>query len=181
MYNSNIAFSLPISLTSTVLSLLNSNVSAPVSVQTVVGNYNTISLDEIYDIIIDPVKINPLAALENKIHSIKNLQVNWDGYGADVPDEKVIVNSLSFLNKLPEVIQTEVKPDKILPTPYGTIVFDIERDNSLISIEIGEHKIGFFSEFPDDENFSVDKTVYNENYLPSELLAAFKKLYFQNI
>lgn len=181
MYPNNITLSLPISLTTAALGALNVNVSMPVSVQNFVGNYNTVSLDDIYDIISMPIKTNPVAVLENKIHSIKSLQNNWDGYGADVPDEKVILNSLSFLNKLPEAIQTEVKPDKILATPYGTIVFDIERDKSLISIEIGENNIGFFSEFSDDENFSVDKIVYNENHLPSELLAAFQKLYFQNI
>ena len=105
------------------------------------------------------------------------MQKNWDGYGADAPDEKVINNSILFVNNLPESIQSEIQPEKVVPTPYGTLVFDFEQNQNLISIEVGEKNIGFFSEFSDNKNISLDKVTFNSNNLPIELIKAFRKLY----
>jgi hypothetical protein len=173
MNNNLFYLSLPISMNVVALS----SISGPVSIQQSLNNENTYTFDNTYGKYTDPVKTDFISLIEKRINSIKYLETNWDGYGGDAPDEKVINNSIQFVSKLPGSLQSEIKPEKVIATPYGTIVFDFERNQNLISIEVGEKNIGFFSEFSDRNNISVDKTSFNSNNLPVELIAAFHKLY----
>jgi len=173
MNNNLFYLSLPVSITGVTLS----PISRPVTIQQYINEENTVAIDNKYCNYTDPVKTDFIALIEKRINSIKYLENNWDGYGADAPDEKVINNSFRFVSKLPGSLQSEIKPEKVIATPYGTIVFDFERNQNLISIEVGEKNIGFFSEFSDRVNISVDKVSFNSNNLPVELIAAFHKLY----
>ncbi len=111
------------------------------------------------------------------LYSMQELEENWDGNGAVKPDNIVIENAVSFMSTLPFSIINDVKQDKITATPYGTLVLNWEKNNQLISVEIGESELGFFSEFVDNDNLSIESTPFDKNELPKELLSAFKKLY----
>lgn len=175
--NNYLFLSLPISITGAASTLV-TPVSSPVTFQESVNQVNTFTFhDNPYSNYIKPVKTDFISLIESRINSIKYLKKNWDGYGADAPDEKVINNSICFINSLPESIQSEIQPERVVPTPYGTLVFDIEKNQNLISIEVGEKNIGFFSEFSDNKNISIDKVSFNPNNLPVELNTAFRKLY----
>ncbi len=125
-----------------------------------------------------PVKIDNLYMLESRLNSFKLLSHNWDGYGATTVDNLAIVNSLKFLQALPEHLIETVNSDDITPTPYGTIV--IEWGNikgELISTEVGNQSFGFYTEFKDSYSPKIDQVPFNENSLPVALFSAFKKLY----
>ena len=89
-----------------------------------------------------------LNILENRLNLIKNLEENWDGYGASIISPEVIENTITFLNTLGE--RSDIEEDDITPTPYGSIVVDLPK----VSIEIGKKKIGWFS-LNDDLNDSM--------------------------
>jgi hypothetical protein len=127
-----------------------------------------------------PMKTAPqLVKLDiiEKIKSFQSLDNNWDGYGAAVPDSRVVSNSIAFLNSLPQSIVSDINKDNLVPTPYGTVVIDLAFNKELVSIEIGETKIGFFSEFEDGNDIKLEGTLFNQDNLPLELLQAIKRLY----
>lgn len=127
-----------------------------------------------------PIKTNPLLDIENKIHSFKSLPTNWDGRGGITPNQNTIKNSLSFISSLPETTFVGLNIDDIVATPYGTIVFDITVNNNLVSVEIGESKIGFFTDFVDGSDVpALESAIFNQNTLPLELRTALNQLFLQ--
>ena len=175
--NSITALSLPISV---IISGVTTNLYTPVEVDTPYY-YSNLHFSEKIDELIIPIKNNSDFILEKKIEYISNLKQNWDGFGADTPSESVIFNSLKLLNKVPELVKSNLTKDDITPTPYGTIVFDFHNNLETISIEIGDKQIGFFTDFHETPNIAIDSTLYNpENNLPIELLDAFHQLYTRN-
>ncbi|HEY1018437.1 MAG TPA: hypothetical protein VGE25_05535 [Sediminibacterium sp.] len=170
----------PISLSYTGVALTAvASVCMPVTVQQMRSQEKSIYLKDYYQYI-EPIRVDFFSNVESKINSFKHLSNNWDGFGADVPDDKVINNSIKFASNLPDAIRSEINPESVVATPYGTIVFDIEHNEDLISIEIGEKNIGFFSDFSDSDNISLDGVLFNPNNLPIELVSAFSKLYLQS-
>lgn len=76
-------------------------------------------------------------ALE-KINSFKNLETNWDTYGALPITDIVINSSLTFLNKF------KIIPD-IFPTGRGSIQFEFEKSNGdYLEFEIFTDKINYY-------------------------------------
>lgn len=82
-----------------------------------------------------------------RIESIKNLDDNWDGYGACVPSKETIDNILRFINFVeknkPELLENLYYED-IYPIPYGTIVADFCKNKKCYSMEFGKNKRGAF-------------------------------------
>ena len=111
-----------------------------------------------------------------KLSKIYYLPKNWDGYNASVISRTVFDNSCAFLQKIDNSIENLLSEDDIVPTPYGTIVMDFIKDENLVSVEIGEDTIGFFTEFKNDENIEVDSVAFSVNYLHEELYKALKIL-----
>jgi hypothetical protein len=128
-----------------------------------------------------PIKINPEIDLLKKLSTISNLEENWDGYNGAAFDFSVIHNSLAFLKNLPENVISDIKTDDLTPTPYGTLVFDFNNNDDLVSVEIGENQIGFYTDFRTSDNFNLDRKSFNQDALPFELIDAFKKLYKANL
>lgn len=73
-----------------------------------------------------------------------------------------VVNALSLLEASPEA-------DEISYTPYGNIVIDLMSRRGEISIEIGTHKLGFFTDFTDGHNEASEGVETDFNSVP-ELL-----------
>jgi hypothetical protein len=89
-------------------------------------------------------KVARIKDITARIESIRCLSDNWDGYGAIIPKYKVFQNTYQFLNLLSNDISLSLQPDHISPTPYGTLQLDWRKGSSLLSVEIGVSKIGFF-------------------------------------
>lgn len=114
--------------------------------------------------------------IENRLRSFANLGFNWDGYHG-VPPTRSVVNAIQFYRFLPRILQERILTDHISPTPYGTITLEWANGDFFISIEIGENKIGFFSELPDGTSPKLESKEFNENHIPNELVDAFEVLY----
>lgn len=69
--------------------------------------------------------------------------------------EGVVNNSYRFVNSL---VDFGIIPEahEISYTAYGNVVMDLEAPRGLVSIEIGQHQIGFFTEYEDGEDFASD-------------------------
>ena len=113
------------------------------------------------------------------LKKIEELEENWDGYGAVSPDAEVIRNTYIFLPTLLSNCYLEKKclRGSLYPTPYGSICFDLEDDNTLLSIEIGNENVGWFSE-KDDEYLESNNGIKTDfSTLPEELEKTLKSLY----
>ena len=104
------------------------------------------------------------------------MKYNWDGYGANVIDIKTIKNSEIFINLLPKIFLNYINEDDVTATPYSTIIFDFYHNDNIISVEIGDYDLGFFSELKDKSNPKAYSLIIKNNELPDELLFTFDKL-----
>lgn len=95
---------------------------------------------------------NPLTACKNRISEISKLTDGWDGYAAAAPEREVVNNSYRFLDALAGIGVDDIDPDEIYPMPYGSIVMELYGRGGMVSMEIGRHKIGFFTECIDSSD-----------------------------
>ena len=116
-------------------------------------------------------------ALKNRISEIDNLENNWDGYAAVAPSERVIKNVFKFIDCILDEGFNTIKKDDILPTPYGSIVLDFNSSKGLVSVEVGENQIGFFTEFINQKDFASDGIDTDFRTLSEELKKALSSLY----
>lgn len=124
-----------------------------------------------------PIQINGYSKIKNKIKTFSHLNDNWDGYEATSIDDAAIFNAIRFVSSLPENIIFTLNEENIVPTPYGTIVFDFVSSAGIVSVEIGNQTIGFFTEFQNNPDFVLEKALFNQTNLPVELISAFKVLH----
>lgn len=130
-----------------------------------------------YETISRNLMISPDTALKNRISEISHLSYNWNGEGAVVPSERVLKNAFKFLDCILILGYTNyVKPEDIVPTPYGTIDMDFETGQGLVSIEIGKDQIGFFTEFGTKEDVFSDGIKTNFRSIPPILQQALHNL-----
>lgn len=69
--------------------------------------------------------------------------------------ENVLNNAYRFVNAL-SLLDASPEADEISYTPYGNIVLDLMSRRGEISIEIGSHQLGFFTEFQDGDDEASD-------------------------
>ena len=88
--------------------------------------------------------------------------------------EGVVNNSYRFVNAL---VGFGIIPeaDEISYTAYGNVVMDLEMPRGLVSIEIGQHKIGFFTEFENGEDYASDGIETDFKSVPEYLKAILLK------
>lgn len=82
--------------------------------------------------------------------------------------EGVLNNAYRFVNAL-SLLEASPEADEISYTPYGNIVLDLMSRKGEISIEIGTHKLGFFTDFADGQNEASEGVETDFNSVP-ELL-----------
>lgn len=70
--------------------------------------------------------------LLQELEKIKKLEEDWDNYGADPINKRVIANAEFLINNL------EIKPVNITPTPWGTIQMYWKSKNTDIAVEVLE-------------------------------------------
>jgi len=125
-----------------------------------------------------PVELSPLNDKLTYLNQFSKVQNNWDGYGAKTPNENAIKNAMNFLRLLPAGYQKMLNLEEVNITPYGTIVMEWYKDEKhFISIEIGNSKIGFFSETPDGENPLEQSIEFTSNEVPHQVIPVFTKVF----
>lgn len=106
---------------------------------------------------------------DEKLKQILSLSDNWGGDGFASIDYSVFCNAKDFLSKLDNSILDYLNDENILPTPYGTITIDFDKDGELVSVEIGENKIGFFTDFSGFVNSKSDGIEFLNKEIPFDL------------
>lgn len=85
-------------------------------------------------------------------------------------------NAYRFLNYISR--HSKVQPQDIskvqVPSPYDTIVIDIQRPRGLVSIEIGLKKIGFFTDYADGINEESDGIATDFRTIPEKIMNHLK-------
>lgn len=114
---------------------------------------------------------------KDRLRLIGSLEANWDGYGAVALSDVVMNNTRKFLS----VIQDKgfdpfLDEDNIVPTPYGTIDIDFETSKGLVSVEIGDSEIGFFTELNEEEDCSSEGIVTDFIDIPEVVINNISKL-----
>lgn len=112
--------------------------------------------------------------LINRLIEIENLNDNWDGYGAAKPNSLTISNCKTFINSFSTKVLQYLDVEEIYPMPYGTVVMELYKGENLLSIEFGESKVGFFSEFTTKDNIEVESIDLNKEGTSYELFDAIK-------
>lgn len=168
---------LPIAITATAANQV-AAMAKPVSIgdREEQAKYDVASLSD-YALPVKSASEIYILGILDKIKSFEFLDENWDGFGAVAPERGVVNNTIAFISALPQTITSRIKMENLVPTPYGTLVIDMAIKDELISIEVGENKIGFFSEFEDGADIKLKEKLFNQDNLPIELLDAIKKLY----
>lgn len=69
--------------------------------------------------------------------------------------EGVLNNAYRFVNAL-SILDASPEADEISYTPYGNIILDLMSRKGEISIEIGSHQLGFFTDFTEGGNEATD-------------------------
>lgn len=115
---------------------------------------------------------NPMTAVKNRISEIDHLSDNWDGYMAIAPSRTVIKNSFKFIDSLLKAGIDYIEPEDIYPMTYGSVVIEINNGNGMISIEIGQHSIGFFTDFIRHENIYSEGEETDFRSIPEDLREA---------
>ncbi len=172
----NNPFIIPITITAAMVPQVNNN-----SLEYKKFDTNFSDLRFIGNSFTNPVEFDHTYSLKERINVFKNFKENWDGYNGVQPSSKVIYNSIKFIDCLSSPMLSKLNENYITPTPYGTIVIDFKESNNVVSVEIGETKIGFFTELEDYDNTIIENKNFNENIFPKELIKAFKQLYKSEI
>lgn len=135
----------------------------------------TLNLSSFYTLL-DLSISSPLTAAKNRISEIEQLKDNWDNYGAIPPHHIIIKNSFKFLDLLKKIGITNIESNDIYPMPYGSIVIDINNNNGLVSIEIGNNSVGFFTDFESYNNISSKGDETDFTFIPKNLEKALSIL-----
>lgn len=104
-----------------------------------------------------------------RMRSIAGLQNNWDGYGASAISATIIRNARTFLRTLQGKGVEIEDPTNIYPTPYGTVVIEVNNDRGLVSMEIDRHRIGFFTDYRASGNWGSEGIDTDFKEIPEQL------------
>ena len=113
-------------------------------------------------------KVIPEAIL-NRLSEIGDLKDNWDGYGAIAVPAQIKNNAEKFLSLLSRLQVEITEADDIYPTPYGTIVIEYNNERGLVSMEISQNQIGFFTDYPGCGNFGSKGIDTSFTEIPDQL------------
>jgi hypothetical protein len=113
--------------------------------------------------------------LSRVIEEIRTLEYNWDGYGAIAPLPLIINKTEVFLRTLPTYITDSLNENGIYPNPNGTITVEWEKNNNLVSVELGLNTANYFtrinSEYGGEEGLDSIETK-----VPSTLVQSIRKV-----
>lgn len=91
-----------------------------------------------------------------KIEAIGKLQQNWNSYGADKPNSDAVRNARHLLEVFDDKMLDNLSVDNIYASDYGSIIMDFETARGLVSLEIGDVSMGFYTDFSEGDNYAAE-------------------------
>jgi hypothetical protein len=104
-----------------------------------------------------------------RLQHISRLPENWDGYGASSATRNVIKNASKFFRTLQQEGIKMPQTDDIYPTPYGTVVIELYNQYGLVSLEISDQKVGYFTDYKGRSNWGAEGIDTDFNSIPDQL------------
>jgi hypothetical protein len=115
-----------------------------------------------------------LPLVYSRLHELKQLKANWDGYGAEAPLPTVIERTYGFVDALANKYQKALGDQQIYPNPSGTITIDWERGERVVSLEIGASTANFF--YSGEDYFKEEHIQNIDKMIPASLIKALMRL-----
>jgi hypothetical protein len=107
--------------------------------------------------------------VRTRLQHISRLPEDWDGYGASSATHNVIKNTTRFLYTLQQEGIKMPKADDIYPTPYGTMVIELYNQYGLVSLEISDQQVGYFTDYKGRSNWGSEGLDTDFNSIPEQL------------
>lgn len=90
------------------------------------------------------------------ISKIETLQHNWDGDGAEAPNKDAIANARRLVMMLSPKDLSHLDVNDIYPSTYGSVIMDFEVERGLVSVELGDKTMGFYTDFRKGNNYAAE-------------------------
>lgn len=107
--------------------------------------------------------------IKGRMEKLARLGENWDGYGASAVSRQVVKNATLFLRTLQRDGFHLPQGDDIYSTPYGSIVVDLYNNYGLVSLEIGDRHVGYFTDYRGKSNWGSEGIETDFNSVPEVL------------
>lgn len=91
-----------------------------------------------------------------KIDQIGQLQQNWNGCGAEKPNKDAVKNARHLIEILDKEMLKSLHPDDIYASDYGSVILDFGTHRGLVSVEMGDTTMGFYTDFTESENYAAE-------------------------
>ena len=118
------------------------------------------------------VMILPALAASGHFEAIDRLSAlndDWDGEGAVAPNAMALKNSRKLLSLLKTEQLQALSPADIYASTYGSIVMDFETRRGLVSVEMGDTTMGFYTDFHDEPNYAIEGIRTDFDTVPEKL------------
>ncbi len=100
--------------------------------------------------------VAPKLSLLMRMEEISRLRTNWDGDGAVTPNADAVRNARKLIIQLDEKDADKLLGGDVYASPYGSVVMDFETERGMVSVEIGDRSMGFFTDFKDGVNYAAE-------------------------
>ena len=139
--------------------------------------YNGINPEHsiVFQISACPISLEP--NIFKHINQIANLEFNWDGYDAIVPNIHTLGHIKSFLKEAGYEILSKIKDEDVFANPHGTIVIRVESGENYVNIEFGEKYANYYALINSEIKYKREGDNKMHTYFPNEIRLAFNELF----
>lgn len=109
--------------------------------------------------------------VKGRLEKIARLQNDWDGFGASSVSRQVVKNATTFIRTLKEKGLKLPTSDDIYATPYGSVVIEQYNNYGLVSMEIGDHQVGYFTDYRGRSNWGSEGIETDFKTVPEVLMS----------
>ena len=122
-----------------------------------------------------PVNIDNIGVLLYRLVSFIAMKDDCNQEGIVTPSRTALMNAIHFLFQISDLTHL-LQAEDIYCTKHGTIVIDLEMQNKLLSVEIGDRNLGYIMEENETIIKTLDKQPVAAFYLSPEISDALSWL-----
>ncbi len=105
-----------------------------------------------------------------KVDEISHYNSNWDGDGADAPNKDAVENARNMILALSDAEASFLDSESIYASSYGSVILDFETRRGIVSAEIGDRSMGFYTDFTEGDNYAVEGVALGNDRVPDVLM-----------
>ncbi len=104
-----------------------------------------------------------------KVDEISHYKSNWDGDGADAPNKDAVENAYNMIMALGDAEASYLDSECIYASSYGSVILDFETKRGIVSAEIGDKSMGFYTDFTEGDNYAAEGIALENDRVPDVL------------